>query len=204
MIDRRRRDDWLRKLVAIVALLACLGIGIAIVASSWAQLFGGGSAREKSSGPTATTRTWTPPPENIRPLQVRPVQEMRTPDQCPPEDQPPAAPPTDPLTTCDFMRNAAYVLGPQVMEVQLTHVATLKAPTSEFHVVRITMEKASADAFGAYTAQHVGSQVAFIRDNVVVFAPKISQPLTSEGLEISGDLTEQQASDMAALLRKPA
>src|SRR5689334_20114775 len=70
--DRQRRNKFLRRAVALVALLACLGIGIAIVASMWSQLFGGGLSKQKSAQPTATSHPLTPQ-ENIRPLQVRPV-----------------------------------------------------------------------------------------------------------------------------------
>ena len=201
--DRQRRNTFLRKGVAVVALVACLGIGVAIVASLWTQLFGGGLSKQKSAQATVTSHPLVPA-ENIRPLQVRPVTDVRSPDQCPGEGPLPAAAPTDPITRCDFMHTAAYVLGPQVMEVTLTHVETLKAPTSDFHVVRLTMDQASATAFGDYTAQHIGGQLAFLRDDVVVFAPKITQAITSPGLEISGNLTLQQATDMANLLRKPA
>lgn len=201
--DRQRRNKLLRRGVAIVALVACLGIGIAIVASVWTQLFGGGLAKQKPAQATVTNHPLVPT-ENIRPLQVRPVQDVRAPDQCPGEGPLPVPAPSDPITRCDFMHTAAYVLGPQVMQVQLTHVETLKAPTSDFHVVRLTMDQASATTFGAYTAQHVGLQLAFLRDDIVVFAPKITQAITSPGLEISGNLTAQQATDMANLLRKPA
>ena len=202
MIERRRRNELLKKLVAIVALVACLGIGVAIVGSLWTQIFG--PRPTTAAQPSVTTRMVASPPENIRPLQVRPVQDVRPPDQCPPEGPPPAVPPTDPVTACDFARTAAYVLGPQAMDIQLTDVETLKSPTSEFYVVRITMSPSSAATFAAYTAQNVGSQVAFIRDGVVVFAPKITQIINSQGLEISGNLTAEQADQVAQLLRKPA
>ena len=203
MIERARRNELLRKFVAAIALLACVGVGIAIVATTWTQLVGGGPPPAAPTPETPTNQPPPPPPENIRPLQVRPVLEILPPDQCPPEGQPPAAP-GDEFIACDFARSAAYRLGPQAMEVQLTHVETRKSATSEFYVVRVTIERQSAARFSAYTAQHVGSQVAFIRDDIVVFAPKITQIINSAGLEISGNLTEQQAGDVARLIRKPA
>jgi preprotein translocase subunit SecD len=122
----------------------------------------------------------------------------------PPEEEIPSVATSDELTTCDFTRAATYVLGPQAMDVQLTHVETLKSPTSEFYVVRVTMTQQSTAAFTAYTAEHVSSQVAFIRDGAVVFAPKIAQIINSERLEISGDLTAEQADQITRQLRKPA
>jgi preprotein translocase subunit SecD len=96
------------------------------------------------------------------------------------------------------------VLGPQVSELQLTHVETMKSPTSDFHVVRFSLQPASASAFATYTAGHIGEQLAFVRDGVVLFAPKITQAINSQTLEISGDLTAQQADDVARMLRQPA
>jgi preprotein translocase subunit SecD len=111
--------------------------------------------------------------------------------------------PTEFVTTCDLERTAACALGPQAMELQLTHVETLKSPTSEFYVVRMTMSPASAQAFGAFAANNVDHQLAFIRDGIVMFAPKITQPIDSQALEISGNLTAQQAQDVAQRLRQP-
>ncbi len=203
MIERRRRTELMRKAVAAVALIASLGIGVTLFAGLWTQIFGGG-ARPTAPVQRTTTTAVAPPPENIRPLQVRPVQDILSPDQCPAEGQTPTVAPTDVLTACDFARSATYVLGPQAMELQLTHVETVKSSASEFYAVRVTMSPSSAASFAAYTAQQVGNQVAFIRDGVVVFAPKITQVINSQGLEISGTMTQQQASDVERLLRKPA
>jgi hypothetical protein len=83
MIDRRRRNELVRKFVAMVALVGCLGIGVAIIGSLWTQIFSGGPKPATRAQSSVTTRTSTPPPEVIRPLQLRPVQEVRSPDQCP-------------------------------------------------------------------------------------------------------------------------
>jgi hypothetical protein len=205
-LDRKRRNALIRRLVAIVALIACLGVGVAIIGTSWSALISwftsGPSAAPTAQNPQDTRPP--PPPEDIRPIQLRVVQEMRPPDQCPPEGPVPAVPPGDVMTTCDFARSAAFILGPEALQVTLTHVETRKSPDSEFYAVRITMSQQSGAQFAAWTAQNVGAQVAFVCDGIVVFAPKITQIINSAGLEISGNLTEQQAADIERLLRKPA
>ncbi len=187
----------------MVALIGCLLIGVAIVGSVWTMISGN---QPRLPWAKSTPTRVTPPPENILPIQVRPVQEalVATAEQCPREGPPPVVGPSDILNTCDFKNTATYALGAQVMELQLTHVATAKSPMSQSDVVRLTMQSSSAAAFSSYTAGHVGEQLAFVRDGIVVFAPKISQQINSDTLEISGDLTEQQADDVARLLRQGA
>jgi hypothetical protein len=199
----RRHTDLVRKAVAMVALIGCLLIGVAITGSVWIVISGN---QVRLPWARNTTTAVTPPPENIRPIQVRPVQEalVATAEQCPREGPPPVAAPSDILSACDFKNTATYALGAQVMELQLTHVETAKSPMSQSDVVRLTMQWSSAAAFSTYTAGHVGEQLAFVRDGIVVFAPKITQQINSATLEISGDLTEEEADDVARLLRQGA
>lgn len=199
MIERRRRGELLKKLLAVVALTGSLGVVVAIIGSIWLQLTG-----DKQPDAGRSTPTSSAPAANIKPLPVRPVQEVRSPEACPPAPgPPPVLQPTAVVTACDITRSAAYVLGPQAIELQLTRVDSVKSPTSEFYVVRVTMQAASAAAFGDLTAAHIGRQLAFVRDGVVVSAPKITARIDSAALELSGDLTAAQADDMARLLRRP-
>ncbi len=203
MIERQRRTELLRKFLAVVALIGSVAVIVAIVGAVWMQLVGG-----SNHDSTPTARTSAPaaaPAPNIKPLPVRPVQDIRSPDECPPPQGPPLQlSPTSVVTICDMARTAAYVLGPQAIELQLTGVDSVKALASESYVVRVTMQPSSAAAFADVTAAHVGQQLAFTRDGVVVSAPQISAPINSEALELSGNLTAQQADDMARLLRQPA
>lgn len=202
MIERGRRTQLLKKILAVVALLGSLAVIVAIIGSVWMQLIGGKA--EDPGQPPGTSRPAAPAP-NIKPLPVRPVQEVRSPDECPPSLGPPKLlPPSAVVTACDMTRTAAYVLGPQAIELQLSAVESVKLPTSEFYVVQVTMQPASAAAFADLTAHHVGRQLAFVRDGVVVSAPQISAPIDSRGIELSGNLTAQQADDMARILRQPA
>jgi preprotein translocase subunit SecD len=203
VIERRRRTELLRKSVAMVALIGSVAVIVAIIGNVWMQIIGG--EPQDSTPAQDTPRTsGSVAAANIKPLPVRPVQEVRTPDQCPPsQGPPPLLAPSDVVTVCDMTRTAAYVLGPQAVELQLTGVDSVKSPASEFYVVRVTIQPASAAAFADVTASHVGQQLAFVRDGIVVSAPQITAPVDSEALELSGNLTVQQAEDMARLLRQP-
>lgn len=201
MIERRRRTELLKKLLAMVALTGSIGIVVAIIGAVLTQLTGDRQGDPAPSSP----RTSTAPASNIEPLPVRPVQEVRSPDECPPpQGPPPVLSPSAVVTACDMTRTAAYVLAPQAIELQLTRVDSVKSPLSEYYVVQVTMQPASARAFGDLTAANVGRQLAFVRDGVVVSAPQITGRIDSASLELSGDLTAQQADDMARLLRRPA
>jgi protein-export membrane protein SecD len=57
--------------------------------------------------------------------------------------------------------------------------------------------------FALATEQHVGEKMAIILDNVVSSAPVINERIESEGI-IHGQFTEQQAEDLALLLRSGA
>jgi hypothetical protein len=205
-MPQRYRGDRTRKALAIVALLGGLGIFATIVGGVVMQIFG--DAPRQTMPVRDVPRTSQPavaPGPLIRPLPVRAVQDVRpvAPEECP-ADQTMAVPAAEILSMCDFTRTAAYTLGPQVLELQLSSVDTLKPLNSESHVVRLTMQPASATALAAFTADHVGDQLAFVRNRVVVFAPKITQPLNAQGLEISGNMTAEQAGDIARLLGETA
>jgi hypothetical protein len=204
MIDRQRRNRILGKTSAMIALIATL-IGIGAI-SYVALQFGSGRGAESTTSTTSAAPSSRPlaPIDNIVPLPIRPVQEIRSPSECPPEGVIPQVPPTDVVTLCSFDRGAAFLLGPQPMELTLTHVESFKSIKSDFYTVRMTMNEPSKAAFATYSSLHVGSEVAFIRDGIVVFAPKFTTAVDTSELEISGDLTADQANRMVQLLRKLA
>ena len=60
-----------------------------------------------------------------------------------------------------------------------------------------------AARFSRTTEQHIGESLAIVLDNVVRSAPQIQARIESEGI-IQGSFTEQEASDLALLLRSGA
>lgn len=150
-------------------------------------------AQEKSASSTAPALT-------IKPLSVRPVVTafMTTPEKCPPSA--PVAP-DKPMRVCDLSKTAVYELGPESMRLDLMHVDSLRNPLTGVETVQMTMTQDSAQKFGEYTAGQVGKQLAFVRGGTVVWGPKITEPITGEMLQLSGDLSEEQARRVANMLR---
>ena len=70
--------------------------------------------------------------------------------------------------------------------------------------MQVTLTNESTTAFAQYTAAHVGQQVAFVRAGIVVWAPKITEPVDGQVLQLSGDVTAEQATEIARMLRDEA
>jgi len=71
-------------------------------------------------------------------------------------------------------------------------------------IVTFRLDNAGARTFAAITEANVGSPFAIVLDGEVLSAPVIQEPITGGAGQISGNLTAQQASDLAALLRAGA
>jgi len=117
----------------------------------------------------------------IQPLPVRPVQKSQPtmPDKCPAKDPNVPVLPTNGLAACDLSQTTLYTLGPEAIQLVLTHVAPPKLVTSDFYEVNLTMDPPSATAWASFTAAHLRAHVAFIRDDLVLEAPIIEEQVTS-------------------------
>lgn len=148
----------------------------------------------------ATPTTTAPPAPTIKPVSVRPVLSgfVTTPPECPPATP---APPDQPMRVCDFAGTAVYELAPEALRVDLTHVDSIKNPLTGVEMVQMTMTPDSARQFGTFSTGQVGKQVAFVRGGTVVWAPKITTPIDGQVLQLSGDLTAEQATQLANMLR---
>jgi preprotein translocase subunit SecD len=85
--------------------------------------------------------------------------------------------------------------------VQLTNVDSFRNPLNGVELVQMSMTDESAKQFGQFTAGQVGKQVAFVRAGTVVWGPKISAPIDGQVLQLSGELTPEQAKEIARMLR---
>ena len=160
-----------------------------------------------------TTSTTTPPPTtqsvapvvNIAPLPVRPVQKSQptTPDKCPATNPNAPAAPNNVLTTCDLARTTLYTLGPEAMQLGLTHVDPPKSLTAGFYEVLLTLDPPSATAWASFTAAHLHDHVAFIRDDVVLEAPLIEYQVASGQIALTTQ-TIQTADQLTQLAGRPA
>jgi preprotein translocase subunit SecD len=97
-----------------------------------------------------------------------------------------------------------YELGPEALRIQLTDVDSFLNPLTAKQTVQVTMTEESARAFADYTAAHINEQVAFVRAGVVVWAPKITEKIDGEVLQLSGEVTAEQATEIARMLKDEA
>ena len=191
MTDTRKRNR--RILIAVMSAISAAAITVPLLL--------GFLAPQMNRGATdMVTTTTTAPPLTIKPLSVRPVVSafVTTPDQCPP---PTPAPPDAPMRICDIAKTAVYELEPEALRVQLTNVDSFKNPLTGVELVQMSMTDESAQQFGQFTAGQVGKQVAFVRAGTVVWGPKISAPIDGQVLQLSGELTPEQAKEIARMLR---
>ena len=191
MTDSRRRN---RKI--LIALLAAVS-SAAIVVPLLLGLLTPQLTRQSDAPAPPTT---TAPPLTIKPLPVRPVISafVTTPEQCPP---PTPVPPDQPMRVCDINKTAVYEMGPEGLRVQLTNVDSFLNPLTGVELVQMTMTPESATQFGQFTAGQVGKQVAFVRAGTVVWGPKIAAPIDGQVPQLSGELTAEQAKQIATMLR---
>jgi hypothetical protein len=176
-----------------------------------ALLCGCHSTQHPAAHPASTSTATPPPPTTsvapvvrIRPLPVRPVRgsKMTTPERCPVTN--PGAPvaPTAVLTTCDLARTMLYTLGPEAMQLVLIRVDPPKPLTAEYFEVHLTMDAASATAWASYTTEHLHGHIAFVRDELVLEAPTIEEPVSSGQIALTTQ-TAPAADELARLAGQP-
>jgi hypothetical protein len=180
----------------VMAVIGIISAGAAIVPMGLGLL----TARQVSQEPDLPTPTTTAAPAlTIKPLPVRPVISafVTTPEQCP---DPPVPPPDQPTRICDITRTAVYELGPEGLSLDLVNVDSFLNPLTGVQLVQMTMTPESSTKFAEFTAARVGQQVAFVRGTTVVWGPKIGGPIDGQVLQLSGELTAEQAKDIARML----
>jgi len=180
----------------LMAILAAIASAAAIVPMALGLL----QARQAGQQPDLPTApTTTAPPLIIKPLPVRPVVSafVTTPAQCP---APPPPPPDQPTRICDINKTAVYELGPEGLSLDLTNVDSFLNPLTGVQLVQMTMTPESSRKFAEFTAARVGQQVAFVRGTTVVWGPKIGGPIDGQVLQLSGELTAEQAKEIAGML----
>jgi preprotein translocase subunit SecD len=172
---------------------------------------------QQSASPTSSTNTTAPtttaptttqsagPAAKIQPSPIRPVrnEQPTMPEKCPATNPNAPVAATDVLTTCSLDRTFLYTLGPEALQLGLTQVDSPKSSRSGGYEVGLTLDASSATAWNAYMAAHLGTQVAFIRDDLVLDAPEIVETSTS-GRILLTTRTAQEAGQVAQLVSRPA
>lgn len=161
-------------------------------------------AAPSSSTSIAAPPTTPAPVARIAPLPVRTVEKSQptSPDKCPAINPAVPTPPGNPLVTCDLDRTTKYTLGPETMRLDLLHVAAPKPLTSDFYEVNLTLDAASATAWAAFTTAHPHGHIAFLREDLVLEAPMIEEPVTSGRIALTTQ-TAQAADQLARLAGRP-
>jgi preprotein translocase subunit SecD len=130
-------------------------------------------------------------------LQFRLIETNLTPEQVVRGEPPPHAEELHGRDHRTYLVNKRAVLtGRDVVDAQ----AAFDARTSE-PVVTFRFNAEGARRFGQVTQENIGKPFAIVFDNEVLSAPIIREPILGGTGQISGDLTAQDASDMALLLR---
>lgn len=197
MTDNSQRSR--RIMIAVVAAVAALAIVVPGAMALLAPILN----KNKDLDTAMVTTTTTKPPLTIKPLALRPVNGAYVvrPGDC---DPPPPTPPDAPLRICDIVKSAVYDLGPEVLRLQPVDVDSFLNPLTAKQIVQVTLTEESAKAFADYTASHIDQQVAFVRTGIVVWAPKITEKIDGEVLQLSGEVTAEQAGEIARMLKDEA
>jgi preprotein translocase subunit SecD len=113
-----------------------------------------------------------------------------------------------PLVTCDRDGSARYVLGPaEVLGTQVKNAsAAIDQEGTGGWFVSLDFNKEGSGKFSAVTQRVVSlaapqNQVAIVLDGLVVSAPRIISAITGGSAQITGDFTQQEASDLANVLK---
>jgi preprotein translocase subunit SecD len=159
----------------------------------------------KSTSAAPATSQSVAPAAKLRPLSVRPVQRSKvtTPDQCPATNPNAPVAPANVLTTCDLARTTLYTLGPEAIQLMLTRVDPPKPLTADYYQVNLRMDPASSSAWASFTAEHLRARIAFVRDDLVLEAPVIQEPVSSGRIVLTTP-TAQAADQLAQLAGRPA
>lgn len=116
--------------------------------------------------------------------------------------------PDSPLVTCDRDGLSRYVLGPaEVLGRQVrTATAGIDQQGTGGWFVSLTFDKEGTKKFGVITQRVVSltppqNQVAIVLDGLVVSSPRIIDAILGGQAQITGNFTQQEASDLANVLK---
>lgn len=157
-----------------------------LVAALLATSLLAGCVSREGDTPGGDESTTPKPMELAVPIEVRPVLETESTDPTvlvlPTEDGERLTL-TDPIFTIRELDGA---------EVELEH-------NTGAWVLNLDLNDVDGDAFGGWTAEHVGERLALVADQEVIMAPQIQSAITGGEIQIAGNYTQD---DVQALLDK--
>jgi preprotein translocase subunit SecD len=109
-----------------------------------------------------------------------------------------------PLVACGQpgVDNAKYILGASFLDgTEISDANSGVNPNGAGFVVNLTLKSHGSSVWANYTAQNIGKQAAFVLDGQVVSAPTIDEAIPGGNTMISGNFSQQQATDLANVLK---
>jgi zinc-ribbon domain/Tetratricopeptide repeat len=82
----------------------------------------------------------------------------------------------------------------------INEATTTKGPTGNFEI-SFSLTDEGKKVFADHTSTNVGNYLGIVLDKVVMSAPVINQPITEGQAMISGNFTEEEAQDLATIIR---
>jgi len=128
------------------------------------------------------------------------------------QDKVAEAPADEPVVACAPDGTVKYLLGPEVVAgsaIESSGVASDVTPTGQatgYYVVNMSFSEEGAQAFGDMTTALYGGQGAtaafgIVLDGLVISAPEVQEPSTGGEASISGNFSQDQASQLSDQLR---
>jgi len=149
---------------------------------------GQGKVKVNTAGPTAA--------------QQAALEKFRCDDYTPDRDDP-----AKPLLTCDRSKGTKFVLGPALVLGSEVDDASAQLPQNQLAwEVALSLKDEGAKKFAEASSQMVNltpplNQFAIVLDGLVVSYPRIVEPITNGQASITGDFSQQEATDLANVLK---
>lgn len=196
------KSPWTRRKI-IIAALACVGIVATfwtVVAGLVAPMLTSMAGQPAASESSRVIRPKPTPKAAISQVDVRPVDKafVANPEVCPP---PPPSVAQQPLVACDAARETRYELGPVALPLGITDARAQPMPGTPFFAVQVDIDESSSKQLHGYISGHVGAEIAFVRNSVVILSTAFSEANPQPSFRLSGDFTREAADALARDLR---
>lgn len=154
-----------------VAPLAVVTVAVVTVAGCGAEAVGGEPRAERSAPATSGV-----PVDSVGKVDLPTPLEL------------------SPVTATDA--EGRHTLAEPFLTVDRLESAGVEHVTGSQWVVELDLTEPDGVVFGDWTAAHIGEQVAVVLDGEVLFAPTISSAIPDGDIQIAGNYTRAEATDL--------
>ncbi|TFV56055.1 protein translocase subunit SecD [Mycobacterium sp. PS03-16] len=110
--------------------------------------------------------------------------------------------PNLPLVTCSTDGQTVYLLNKSIISgEQIADASSGLDPQRGQYIVDLQFKEDAAQIWADFTAANVGTQTAFVLDSQVVSAPEIQEAIPGGQTQITGQFTQQTATELANVLK---